>query len=203
MPCIDFTDPLGQPWSDHRGPSHPICSDMYVTVTDSMTDPNNHVSFTPLNGKAFVDTSSLFFTNQDCSGITHAAGVTLVIRFTQAQQRVTLRLGSNTDGPPTPDGGIAPGVVSFFSQAGIPPNPPSNRVSQKLFPASNAFSDVIYDDCCKPIGAITITTIHSENTLAEICWGVSQHLYSFRFLNQAVSFCYPLCLVRRLFSDAG
>src|SRR5262245_30278494 len=98
MPCINFTNPLGQPWSDHRGPSHPICSDMYVTVTDSMADPNNHVSFTPLNGKAFVDTPWLFFTNQDCSGIIHHAGVTLVIRFTQAQQRITLQLSSNTDG---------------------------------------------------------------------------------------------------------
>ena len=167
MACINFTT---GPWG-RLGRNERICSDqMGNTFTDAATDSTTAVSFLIVNGKAFVDTVNgsrmLFFSNVDCGSTVHP-NVTLVIRLTRPQERVTFQL--NFD-----EHGTAPATVNFFT---LPNNPsPSNLVGSQSIPWNgNQFIDVIYDNCCRPIQEITIRTDRPENSLDNFCWGELSH----------------------------
>jgi hypothetical protein len=179
MPCINFTT---GPWG-LLGPNERICSDqMGNTFTDAVTDSTTAVSFLVVDGKAFVDTVSgnrmLFFSNVDCGNTVHP-NVTLVIRFTRPQERVTFQL--NFD-----EHGTAPAMVNFFT---LPNNPsPSNLVGSQSIPWNgNQFVDVIYDNCCYPIQEITIRTDRPENSLNNFCWELSHR--RFHFLGRLLCLC--------------
>ncbi len=178
MTCIDFTN----------YPTIRACSD--GTSPNTFTDSANGVSFIIAEGMMeiidFNGNRMLSFSTVDCKNVSHTS-VTLVVRFTRAQERITFRLNFDEHGK-------APAVINFYRAQGDAS--PANLVQSQTFEwQSNAFFDVVYDNCCKPVAEITIRTDRPENNLDNLCLERSTKRTS------VFGRLLCICFVRR-FSDA-
>lgn len=193
MPCIDFST---RAWATVN-PSMPICSNQGGnTYTDLVTDPTTSISFIIGNGRAYVEPASggkwLFFSTYDCGQHGHPI-VTLVIRFSRAQERVTFRLSFD-------EHGTVPAVVDFYRQSSNPQQR-TNLVRSQTIASAIQPVDIVYDDCCHPIVDITIRTDRPENTVDDLCWGPSHQRQTITLGGQKISFC--LCVVERIRRAVG
>jgi hypothetical protein len=180
MPCIDFTAP---PWGGISTGDRACGGSALNTFTDGTNGLSFIIASGSMNITSVQGNRMLFFSTVDCDNHTVHSVATLIIRFTAPKERVTLRLGFD-------EHGTAPAVVNFYRQMGNPD--PSNLVASRTVEWNgNQFSNVVYDNCCLPIQEITIRTDRPENSLDDLCWGLS--LSRRTFLGRAVC----LCIARR------